>query len=214
MVIDPVTQKPNIDKIIPIYVTQAMPQWFGYLFMITLLAAAMSTLSGQFHAIGTSFGRDLYQQAIAKGKHQERTVPLAKLGIFLAFVITMILAYNMGTSIIAIATSLFFGMCAATFLPAYVSALYWKNATRRGVIFGMMTGFISWGLWVLFIHEKESSALWICKALTGMTSLVSGTTLSVVDPLIISLPISAIVTILVSLWGKPAASRQIMQSVS
>ena len=199
MVMDPVTKKPNIDKIIPTFINSAMPEWFGYLFMLTLLAAAMSTLSGQFHVIGTSIGRDLYQQAIAKGKHQQRTVPLAKLGIFFAFVITMILSYNLGTSIIAIATSLFFGMCAAVFLPAYISALYWKKATRKGVIIGMVVGLAVWALWVLFIHEKESAALWLCPTLFGVKSLATGTKWAVVDPIVISLPISAIVTYIGSL---------------
>ena len=68
----------------------AMPEWFGYLFMLTLLAAAMSTLSAQFHAIGTAIGRDLYQEAIAGGRHQERTVPIAKVGILVGFVATVV----------------------------------------------------------------------------------------------------------------------------
>src|SRR5665648_3259 len=39
----------NADKIIPTFIAQAMPLWFAYLFMITLLSAAMSTLSALFH---------------------------------------------------------------------------------------------------------------------------------------------------------------------
>ncbi len=205
MVVDPATGKPNIDKIIPTYVSMAMPEWFGYVFMLSLLAAAMSTLSGQFHAIGTSFGRDLYQQALSGGKHQERTVPIARLGIFAGFVLTIILAYNLPVGIIAIATALFFGMCAAVFLPAYISALFWKRATLAGVISGMLTGFFAWGLWVLFVHEKESAALGLCMALFGKTSLAAGTKWAVVDPLVIALPLSAIVTVVVSLATRPIA---------
>ncbi|MCX7919639.1 MAG: sodium:solute symporter family protein [bacterium] len=199
MVIDEVTKKPNIDKIIPTYISMAMPEWFGYLFLVTLLAAAMSTLSGQFHAIGTSIGRDFFQQAINKGKHQEQTVLIAKLGIFIAFVITVILSYNLGGSIIAIATSLFFGMCAVVFLPAYISALYWKKATRKGVIAGMVVGLIVWAFWVFFMHEKESAALQLCNWLFNKPSLVTKTTWAVVDPIVIALPISALVTYLGSL---------------
>lgn len=199
MVIDPATGKPNIDKIIPTYLTDAMPQWFGYLFMVTLLAAAMSTLSGLFHAIGTSVGRDIYQQAIAKGKHQERTVMLAKAGIFFAFVVTIILGYSLGTGVIAVATALFFGMCGAVFLPAYVSALFWRRATRPGVIAGMLSGLVTWGLWVLLVHEKEAAVLLVCQSLFGTTSLAKGGTLAVVDPLVIGLPVSVLVTIVVSL---------------
>ncbi|MDX9714448.1 MAG: sodium:solute symporter family protein [Dissulfurispiraceae bacterium] len=202
VVMDQATGKPNIDKIIPAFINSAMPDWFGYVFMLSLIAAAMSTLSGQFHAIGTSIGRDLYQQAIANGKHQDRTVPIAKFGIFVAFVITMLLCYKLAPGIVAIATALYFGMCAAVFLPAFVSALFWKSATKAGVITGMLSGFFSWGLWVLFFHEKESAALGLVKAVFGKASLVSGTTWAVVDPIIIALPISAIVTVAVSLSTK------------
>ncbi|MFB3895091.1 MAG: sodium:solute symporter [bacterium] len=202
MVTDAVTKKPNIDKIIPTFINMAMPEWFGYLFLVTLLAAAMSTLSGQFHAIGTSIGRDFFQQALSKGKHQDKTVLIAKLGIFVAFVVTVILAYNLGGSIVAIATSLFFGMCATVFLPAYVSALYWKKATRKGVITGMVIGLAFWAFWVLFIHEKESAALWLCNALFGVKSLATGTKWAVVDPIVVSLPLSAIITYVGSLMTK------------
>jgi len=126
-------------------------------------------------------------------------VPIAKFGIFVAFVITMLLCYKLAPGIVAIATALYFGMCAAVFLPAFVSALFWKAATKCGVISGMLSGFFSWGLWVLFFHEKESAALGITKSFFGKASLVSGTSWAVVDPIIIALPISALVTIFVSL---------------
>jgi SSS family solute:Na+ symporter len=201
---DPATGKFNVDRIIPLYIQDAMPQWFGYLFMLSLLAAAMSTLSAQFHAIGTAIGRDLYDQAFTRGRHQERTVPLARAGIFVGFVGTVILAYNLGTGIVAIATALFFGMCAATFLPAFVSALFWKRATRAGVIAGMLAGFGAWGLWVLLVHERESAALGLAKLLSGKPSLFSGTTWAFVDPIVVALPLSAAVTFLASLATRPA----------
>ncbi len=195
--------KPNIDKIIPTYINVAMPEWFGYLFMVTLLAAAMSTLSGQFHAIGTSAGRDLYQQAIAGGRHQQRTVPIAKTGLLVGFILTMLLSFKLEPGIVAIATALFFGMCAATFLPAYISALFWKRASRAGVISGMFAGFGTWALWVMFMHEKESAALGICNKLFAVPSLVAGKTWAMVDPILIGLPLAALVTIIVSLFTKP-----------
>ncbi len=203
MVVDPVTKRPNIDKIIPAYIGDAFPDWFGYLFMLTLLAAAMSTLSGQFHAIGASIGRDFFQQALVKGRHQEWTVPIAKIGIFFAFAATILLGYKLDVGIVAIATALFFGMAAATFLPCYISALFWKRATRIGVTAGMLSGLSAWAFWVLFFHEKESAALKVCEALFGKTSLVTGTAWAVVDPIVIALPISAIVTIVASLATRP-----------
>jgi solute:Na+ symporter, SSS family len=206
MVIDPATGKPNIDKVIPTFTQAAMPPWFGYLFMLTLLAAAMSTLSAQFHVIGTAIGRDLYQEVVAKGAHQERTIPIAKGGIFVGFLLTLFLATKLGTGIVAIATALFFGMCAAAFLPMFVAALFWKAATKAGAIAGMLTGTGAWAMWVLLFHEKESAALGLAKAIAGRPSLVSGTIWAVVDPIVIALPLSAAVTIIASLATRRAAS--------
>ena len=202
LVMDP-SGKPNVDKIIPTYIQHAMPEWFGYLFMLALLAAAMSTLSGQFHAIGTSIGRDLYQQALARGRHQERTLPIAKFGVFFGFVLTITLAYRLQPGIIAVATALFFGMCAAVFLPAYVAALFWKRATRPGVTAGMVAGLLVWAFWVLFVHERESAALGLSQILFGRPSIAAGTKWTVVDSLVVALPVSALVTWLVSLATPP-----------
>jgi SSS family solute:Na+ symporter len=207
MVVDPASGKPNVDKVIPTFIQSAMPQWFGYLFMLALLAAAMSTLSAQFHVIGTAIGRDVYQQVIARGGHQERTVPIAKAGILIGFVITVILSFWLGAGIVAIATALFFGMCASAFLPLFAAALFWKRATRAGAIAGMLAGTFGWLLWVLLVHEKESAALGICKLLFGVPSLLTGTTWAVVDPLVIGLPLSALFTVAVSYATHPAADQ-------
>jgi SSS family solute:Na+ symporter len=206
MVLD-ASGKPNVDKVIPTFIQSAMPQWFGYLFMLALLAAAMSTLSAQFHVIGTAIGRDVYQEVIARGGHQERTVPIAKGGILIGFVITVLLAFWLGTGIVAIATALFFGMCASAFLPLFTAALFWKRTTKAGAIAGMLAGTFGWLLWVLFVHEKESAALGVCKLLFGRPSLFTGTTWMFVDPLIIGLPLSAMVTVVVTLATRPSASR-------
>ena len=49
---DRVVYECQTSKIIPYYIKGAMPKWFGLIFLVTLLAAAMSTLSSQFHAVG------------------------------------------------------------------------------------------------------------------------------------------------------------------
>jgi SSS family solute:Na+ symporter len=116
VVADPVTKAPNVDLVIPTYVQAAMPEWFGYLFMLTLLAAAMSTLSAQFHVIGTAVGHDLFL-AISGGARRAQSLLLARGGVAVAFVATLLLAFSLAPGVIAIATSLFFGVCAAAFCP-------------------------------------------------------------------------------------------------
>jgi SSS family solute:Na+ symporter len=50
----------NVDTIIPIFINSAMPEWLVVLFMVTLLAATMSTLSSLFHAMGTALICDVW----------------------------------------------------------------------------------------------------------------------------------------------------------
>ncbi len=58
--------KGEADQIIPTFISTALPRWFGLVFFLALLAAAMSTMSSQFHTIGTAAGRDLYERLTGK----------------------------------------------------------------------------------------------------------------------------------------------------
>ncbi|MBF0484911.1 MAG: sodium:solute symporter family protein [Candidatus Omnitrophica bacterium] len=187
----------NVDKIMPLYINNAMPTWFVYVFMLTLLSAAMSTSSSQFHAMGTAFGRDLFEKIFLKGKGSKHTVLLTRVGILVGVLITVILGFKLPTSIIAIATAMFFGLCASTFLPAYAGALFWKGMTKTGAIASMFAGFIVTGLWFLFVHKKESEALGLCQLLFQKPTLATFPW-TVVDPIMIALPISLVVAVVVS----------------
>lgn len=197
-----------VENIIPQFVKQAMPHWFAVLFMLTLLAAAMSTLSSQFHAMGTAIGRDFYMQVVKdKQAAEERSVFINKMGIGLTILVSLILAYflpviySKGEAIIARGTSIFFGLCAGTFLPAYISALYIKRITKAGVVAGMLSGFTVAFLWLVFVLEKEAMAIGLCQVLFGKPTLLSSPW-TMVDPMFISFPTSLIVTLVVSLFTK------------
>jgi len=188
----------NIDKIIPAYLNSAMPVWFVYLFMLTLLCAAMSTSSSQFHVMGTGFGRDLIEKSLFKGKPFKYTVACTRLGILLGVLVTVFLGYKLPDSVIAVATAIFFGLCAATFLPAYMGAIFWKGMTRTGAIASMVVGFLGTSCWLLFIHQKEAAALGVCKFIFGKPCLVT-LPWSVVDPIVAILPLSLLTALVVSL---------------
>jgi len=209
----------DVEKIIPMYIREAMPGWFGVLFMLVLLSAAMSTLSGQFHAIGTSLGRDLIEQSLGGGRLRRDTTSVARTGVIVGIAISVWIALALerafgktGTEIVARGTAIFFGLCACAFLPMYVGALWSRRITRAGAVAGMLAGAAVALLWMLFVHEKESTALLACKALFGVRSLgialVDGREVflragplvwAYVDPLFAGLPMSALVTWLVSL---------------
>jgi len=187
----------NIDKIIPAYINSAMPTWFVYVFMLTLISAAMSTSSSQFHAMGTGFGRDLFEKTLLAGKARH-TVTLTRSGIIVGVLATVLLGYKLPGSIIAIATAIFFGLCASTFLPSFVGALFWKGMTKTGAIASMSAGFLGTAFWILFVHEKESAALGLCKFIFNKPTL-GVYPWTVVDPIVVVLPLSFLVALVVSL---------------
>jgi len=200
----------NPDSIIPIYVTTAMPRWFRILFLLTLLAAAMSTMSSQYHTLGSAIGHDVFGRLLGNkdGSASSRSIMVVRGGIVVGLILAVILGYySRGGYIIARATAIFFGLCAAMFLPAFIGGLFWRRATRTGALASMLAGFVVSTFWLVLVKESEAGAIGLVRVLTkGPNSILHAyPNWPVVDPLIVALPISAIVFVLVSLLSaKPS----------
>ncbi len=178
----------NIDTIVPLFINTAMPEWFSYVFMLTLLAAGMSTLSGQFHTIGSAVGHDLFQRP---------GIAINRLGILVTLAVTVVLCFVLPAGIVAVATATFFAICAATFLPTYVAALFWEKVTKQGALASMFAGLAGSVFMMTFFHAREATAFGIAQALFGRPTL-AGFPWTVIDPIVFSLPLSALVLVLVS----------------
>jgi SSS family solute:Na+ symporter len=193
----------STDSIIPMFLDNFMPEWFVTIFLIILLAAGMSTISSQYHAIGTAVGRDIFR---VKETSAGKGLLISRIGVLIAIVITIVLSYVLPTiwdGAITIATSLFFGLCCSAFLPMYFGALYFKKMTRTAAITGMIAGFSSSLLWMIFVHSKESALIKLCEWIFGVPTLSpAGSMLEFVDPLIISLPIAIIATVIAQIISR------------
>jgi Na+/proline symporter len=107
---------------------------FAYtaVFMITLLAAAMSTMNSQFHTMGSAIGHDIMEKGM--GLKAEKPVRVIRLAILAEIQITTLTAYYLpsffkdGAMIVANGTSLFFGLCARRFPQ-------WPGGQRRHPLF-------------------------------------------------------------------------------
>jgi SSS family solute:Na+ symporter len=190
----------NIDKVIPLYIGKIMPDWFGTLFLLAMLAASMSTLSSQYHVGGTSLGRDFFEKGIRgeRIEHGERTVFVTRLGIALSILVCIIFSLIFSPSIIAVATAIFFGLCGATFLPSFVFGLYWKGMTKAGAITSVLGGFVISMIWMGFFHAREAHVLGFAEHLFGKSTW-AGFPWTVIDAQFVALPISFILAIVVSL---------------
>jgi solute:Na+ symporter, SSS family len=192
------------DQIIPTFITTALPRWFGIVFLLTLLSAAMSTLSGLLHAMGTSAGRDIFEQLVPGYSPTDRqTVLVTRIGIIIGLIASLILAAKSLRGYIAVSTALFYGLCAVSFLPTFLGALFWKRMTRWGAIVSMVGGFTFSLTWMLFIFEQTAKPIGLCLMLTGKTVLWQSPNWPVVDPIVIGLPFSFLLAVVVSLCTRP-----------
>ena len=194
----------GIDGIIPTFLNTFTEPWFVTIFMVILMAAGMSTISSQFHAMGTAAGRDIISSEKSTG---QKSMLATRIGTLITIVLTVILSYvlpQIWNGAIAIATGLFFGLCGAAFLPMYVGALYSKKLTKTAAISGMVAGFSSSMLWMLLFHAKEAKVFGLVNALTGGASQTLSASMFVqnLDPLFVGLPVAIIVTIIVQIAGK------------
>jgi len=191
------------DRIIPTFITAAMPQWFAMLFLLILLAAAMTTLSGQFHTLGTSIGHDVYEQLTGASASR---IGVTRIGIILGIVLAVVIAkVGHDGTLIARATAIFFGLCTSAFLPAYVGGLFWRRMTKAGALASMATGFVVTAFWLLLVKEQEAGDLGLVQLVTGgKRSILAGVhNWPVVDPMVVALPLSILAAVVVTLLTRP-----------
>jgi len=188
------------DGIIPAFIKFFLPEWFGGIFLVVLMAAGISTLNALVHTMGTALGRDFLKQSL---KLKTETIKLTRISMGIGLLISVLLTYlssklDVSMAIIAIGTSLFFGLCAATFLPTYIAALYIKRFPKKAAVASMVAGSATDLFWLFFVHEKTAGSLQVCNLLFDTTSIVKGTslqTLAMVDAIVIALPLSFIVAL-------------------
>jgi SSS family solute:Na+ symporter len=204
----------NIDSIIPTYVNEAMPELFVAVFILALLAAALSTLSSLMHTMGTTAGYDLwrYMRTMAKDSRlnfkdvlhgnegasaHAASYKASQYGTVVMIVASVIVAYYMPGSIVARATAMFMGLCASAFLPAFAYALFNERPSLKAAKASIVIGTVVWFLWTALVHIKESSVLGISEFFFDKPALL-GQPWEVVDPLMLALPLSAITLFVVA----------------
>lgn len=146
------------------------------------------------------------------GLKAEKPVHVIRLAMLAGILITTLTAYYLpsffkdGATIIANGASLFFGLCAGSFLAIYAFGLLWKGVTKAGAHAGFLSGLAVSVVIVFFVFEKVSKLLGLCEAFFDVPSLGAGTPFKDVDPLVFAVPVSLLFTLVVSLLStKPSA---------
>lgn len=168
---------------------------FISMFLLSLVCAAISTISALLHTIGAAGGYDLYTLFRNHKGHMEgdsQSVKINRIVIVIIMVLMVVYCYLMPKDIIAKATSVFMGMTAAALLPAYFHGLYSENPCRKAAIVSMSVGTVIYLFFALFINKGTSIFLPICKAITGNAVLFPDSALASIDALVFALPLSIV----------------------
>ncbi len=178
---------------------------FISLFLLSLVCAAISTISALLHTIGAAGGYDLYTlYKNRKGQFHgdSQSINLNRAVIVVIMVLMVVYCYLMPKDIIAKATSIFMGMTAAALLPAYFHGVYSEDPCKKAAIASMAAGTVSYLFFALFINSGTSIFLPVCKAITGQSVLFPDSALAGVDALVVALPLSIIVMAVSLLYFK------------
>ncbi|MDC7233414.1 MAG: sodium:solute symporter family protein, partial [Spirochaetales bacterium] len=205
----------KVDKIIPVFITNYMPSWYGALFLIAMVAAAMSTLSSQFHTMGAAAGTDIYQ--VITGR-EDKALTVNRYSTFLVIIISSLIALlfthsEMGNAFISKGTILFFEMTTVCFLPPYFAALYSKKVSRRAVEIQVTAGAVLWLMWSLLLGPN-AKVLGVCHLIFGKSSLIEGSKLASVGATVAILPVSILILAVAAMAEnrQPAAGKVALES--
>jgi SSS family solute:Na+ symporter len=160
--------------------------------------------------MGTSFGHDFYATFFGKKGEEEAITYMTRVGIAATVLVSVALGYILPLSIIARATTIFFGLCSAVFLSSYAAGLFWKKATRTGAYASIVGGFVVWAIWTVFFKASEAVPLGISKFIFGDGVLLQAkASLTQLDSFFLALPVSIVLMIVVSYLTQPPADEEV-----
>lgn len=149
--------------------------------MAAIMAAIMSTADSILLQVGSIASRDLYQRFFRRRAGEREMVWVSRLLVLIIGVVGYVVATSSPPSVftIVIFTTSVLG---SAFLPAYVCAVWWKEANTPGAIASMVGGAataICWQLNVLNLREISAihpmfAGLFVSITLIIVVSLLTG----------------------------------------
>lgn len=162
-------------------------------------AAMFSTIGGLLMASAASWGHDIYEQFINPHAPEWKKVAVGKgavvgMALFALLVGLGIPAIGLDKaypSLIAMMVTWAFAVSAGSFVPMFITSIWWKRATLRGTLAGMAAGGGLTVLFIIFNILRQTGAV-------AQHSLV-GTLGTLTFPTIFTVPLGLLVIVVVSL---------------
>ena len=181
-----VTDPAEADRIVQTVIQTFLPRWFGVFVLMGVIAAAVSTAAVQLMTSSIIVARDVIQGVFKPDASDQEITLWARLSVIaivvLSLSVTVVVSLGLGDEAMALYLTDVSVPGFAQWAPALVGGLLWKRGTRQGAIAGTLAGVIWLVLGLLVTNEAGARIL-----------------LLDLHPVILTLPLNAIVYVVVSL---------------
>ena len=141
------------ETILPIMSAELFPPVVTGLFLVIVLAAIMSTVDSLLILASSAIVRDVVQRVFNPGLSDKRLSLYGKLTTVVIGAFALIFALGEVRVIFWFVLFAWSGLGSA-FTPVVLCSLFWKKTTRAGAIAGMVGGFATTVIWVIFFKAS------------------------------------------------------------
>lgn len=141
------------ETILPTMSVELFPALFTGIFLVIVLAAIMSTADSLLLLASSAIVRDVIQKTLHPQISEERLSLYGKLATVVIGGAALVFALGEVRMIFWFVLSAWSGLASA-FTPVVLCSLFWKRTTFAGALAGMLAGFLTAILWVLFLKER------------------------------------------------------------
>jgi len=140
------------ETILPIMSAELFPAVFTGVFLVIVLAAIMSTVDSLLILASSAVVRDVVQKVYNPELTERQLTTLGRLTTAVVGVGALALALPEVRVVFWFVLFAWSGIASA-FAPVVLCSLFWRGTTRAGAITGMIAGFVTTVLWVLFFKQ-------------------------------------------------------------
>jgi SSS family transporter len=131
--------KPNLDKLMPFFITTYVPAWLVLVVLLMVFSASMSSLSSLVLVSSSAIAIDIYGASVKREEKQKQIMLLMRVlcAVFVALSLWIAMKqFDIIVNLMVIA----WGALSGAFLAPYLYGLFWRRATKAGAYAGMISG--------------------------------------------------------------------------
>lgn len=175
--LDPILDSSQNESVIIATIMQTYQPFIAGVFLCAILAAAMSTADSQLLVAASAFTEDFCQTLLGKKFNAKTTVTVSRASVFAIAGVAFLLSLNENSSIFGLVSYAWAGF-GSTFGPLVLLALFWRGATARGAIAGIIAG----GATVIVWHNLHGGLFDVYEILPGfLVCLAAAVVVSLAD---------------------------------